>query len=1717
MIFENGERRRKSATVQRAAAAGTETGENSHRWSRLTVAVTGCGAVLIIVLVCLAVYEIRDSRRDALGKAERTAENLARVIEAQTRHAFMSAELSLDNVDAALKLMQPDHPSRAADIHVLMREAADRQPHVLAILVTDDRGVVIHDSASLPASGLDLSDREYFRTHRDQPGRGYYVSAPDPRREGEEKTIHISRRISKADGGFGGAIIAEIEPDYFRNFYSTVDTGRDGSVSLLLDNGVLLFRGPPAAQAVEKIHAGQDLFNWHAAATPNGTYHAKSAVDGVNRIFSYRKVDGLPLVVEVGLSERQALAGWYGHVATAFLLALAGILIILASTWFLVREIRRRESLTASLREGERRYRYLFEANPQPMWIYDCETLGFLAVNDAAIRSYGSSREDFLAMNTRDIRLSEDVARYEQLVAGLDPELNQSGSWRHKKRDGTLIDTEIVSHGFRFETRPARLVLVQDVSARVRAERELRESEQRYRSLFDGNPEAVWVIDAETLRFLAVNQTAVERYGYTREEFLSRTIVDLQIPEDRASFAREMRGRDPKTEAHYRRRHLAKNGQVIEAEVTAQPFVFNGRAARVILVSDVSEQRRAERARRESERRYRYLFESSPLPMWVREKGTLRFLAVNDAAISAYGYSREEFLSMTTLEIRPPDDIPRYTKNISAQNDALDRYAIGKHRKKDGTLIDVEVTSRPFGFDGRAARLTIVNDITEKLRAEQALQESEQRYRDLFDLNPSPMWVYDVETLAILAVNESAVQEYGYSREEFITLIAADLHLPENVPDLLERMRKRDPGTRLARQVQHRRKNGTVMDVEVMSGPISFGGRVARLVLANDITRRRQAEHARAQLAAIVENSNDAIVGRMLDGTVFSWNAGAERMFGYPAGSAIGRPITFFLPPERPSRLDQNSRTVLDGQVVPPHESQRMTMDGRRLDVLVSHSPIRNDNGKIVGASVIFQDISALKRAEAALIESEERFRAAFEQAAVGMALRDVDPHHPRWLRVNQKLCDILGYTREELTQLTSVDITPAQDRDEAIEYSKRLLRGEIADYSREKRYVRKDGRIIWVNLSLSIVRGPHGRPGYLISVIQDITASRELEERFRETFNQAAVGIVHTAPPPDRRYLLVNRKFCDMVGYSQEELSGMSGLQLTHPDDVDLDRGLEQRLISGEIATYAAPKRYVCKDGRVIWCNRTISLVRDEAGKPKYCIRVIEDITDRRRIEEALRESEGRLRTIADNMPALIGYIDAGLRFRFVNRAYEDWYGMKPEEFLGRTMLEVLGGEVFERLRFQYETALAGKLITLERRSWSRKREIYGRFTYVPDFGGDGKVNGFYMLGYDITERKEAEEALLRERMLLRSVIDNLPEHVYVKDRGQRYLLINEAGLAARGMAGQDATAGPAPEFLLPGQDAQDEAEDRAVIETGGPLINCERVNVGADGQKQWYLATKVPLRSPDGDIIGMVGINHDITEIRRSAEAIRQLNAELEQRVAERTLQLQTANKELESFAYSVSHDLRAPLRSIDGFSQALLEDYREKLDAIGQDYLRRVRVASQRMAALIDDLLSLSRISRSEMRREMTDMSAMVHEIIADLRKEQPQRGIDVSVARGMRLRVDPNLLRAALDNLLRNAWKYTSRRSDAKIEIGVEREKGKPVYFVRDNGVGFDMRYAGKLFGAFQRLHSDADFPGTGVGLATVQRIVHRHGGEIWAEAEAGKGATFFFTFGDGLPQ
>jgi len=372
-----------------------------------------------------------------------------------------------------------------------------------------------------------------------------------------------------------------------------------------------------------------------------------------------------------------------------------------------------------------------------------------------------------------------------------------------------------------------------------------------------------------------------------------------------------------------------------------------------------------------------------------------------------------------------------------------------------------------------------------------------------------------------------------------------------------------------------------------------------------------------------------------------------------------------------------------------------------------------------------------------------------------------------------------------------------------------------------------------------------------------------------------------------------------------------------------------------------------------------------------------------------------------------------------------------------------------------------------------------------------------------EMSRRHKAEEALREGEERFRLLVSGVKDYAI--------LMLDSEGRLASWNAGAERIKGYRADEILgkhfsvfyPPEEVEHgkpQFELKAAEEQG--RIEDEGWRVRKDGSRFWANVVITALRDDKARLRGFAKVTRDMTERRRAEEDMETRNAQLE-----------AANKELQAFSYSVSHDLRAPLRAIDGFSLAILEDYENKLDAEGKTYLQRIRAATVRMGQLIDGLLNLARISRAGMVRENVDLSPLAREIAAELLASQPQRQANIVIPPKLPVKGDRLLLRVVLENLLSNAWKFTSGRPITRIELGIEPNGRETIHFVRDNGAGFDMQHADKLFGAFQRLHRESEFPGTGVGLATTQRIIHRHGGRIWAEAALGEGATFYFVLGN----
>ncbi len=502
----------------------------------------------------------------------------------------------------------------------------------------------------------------------------------------------------------------------------------------------------------------------------------------------------------------------------------------------------------------------------------------------------------------------------------------------------------------------------------------------------------------------------------------------------------------------------------------------------------------------------------------------------------------------------------------------------------------------------------------------------------------------------------------------------------------------------------------------------------------------------------------------------------------------------------------------------------------------------------------------------------------------------------------------------------------------------------------------------------------------------------------------------------------------------------------------------------------------------------------------------------------EALRASETFLDSIIEHSPHAMWISNERGTLLRLNQACRDLLNITDDEVVGKynvledSIVEKQGflpliRRVFEkgetaRFTLHYDSADL-KSLKLE-----NTVSLILEVTISPVLEGK-RVTNAIIQHVDVTERKKAEENIKMLVSLQQAFIAAIPDIIMEVDTNKIYTWANEPGI---GFFGEDVIGKPADFYFVREQETYDTVQP--IFNGDEDVIYVESWQRRKDGQERllaWWCRV---LKDQQGNVTGALSSARDITDNKLAEEEIKRLNEELEQRVIERTNQLEAVNKELESFAYSVSHDLRAPLRSVDGFSHALLEDYQGKLDATGKSYLERIRKATQHMGNLIDDILKLSRVVQAEFHREHIDLTNMIDKIFSVYKKNNPDRKVKMAIQKEIIIQGDPNLMQIALANLMDNAWKFTGKQKDPSIEFGAIPKEGENAFFLRDNGVGFDMSYVDKLFGAFQRLHTMDEFPGTGIGLATVQRIIHRHGGKIWAEGEVGKGATFFFTIPEG---
>jgi PAS domain S-box-containing protein len=829
--------------------------------------------------------------------------------------------------------------------------------------------------------------------------------------------------------------------------------------------------------------------------------------------------------------------------------------------------------------------------------------------------------------------------------------------------------------------------------------------------------------------------------------------------------------------------------------------------------------------------------------------------------------------------------------------------------------------------------------------------------------------------------------------------------------------------------------------------------------------------------------------GKPTDYRVLEANQAWEELTGLSRSKIIGKPLKQLIPELEQYWVDNYGKVALGGEPLQLENYNKFT---DRWYEIYAYSPVK---GYFVS---IVQNITSRKKAEEALKKSEEHFSLALRNTDITVATLDNNRKYT-WVYNSRH-----GFTPEQVVGKMPEELLPSEEIAETVDMQKRVLKTGVSERREIRRLI---GDKEWFYDAFMEPQLSENRENSGLNYVAiDITERKKVESQLRES-EQRYRALVDLAPDSilvhcDGNIYYANDSAIRMFGAQTfSELAKHNLLDLIDPEDRENARTSVQAVEQGK-TTVMTERRAFKLDGQ--------SWTLEAAGTPvrwnnKTCVQVIiRNITERKRLEEELRQRAEELKTVMDLVPAAIWVAhDPECHNITGNRTANEFYEAKEGE---NVSAGPASGEPIPPRRFFHD----GKELKAEelpmQEAAARNQDVKGSEFEVEVPSGKlltllgsasplrdekGNARGAVAAFLDITARKEIEEQNFEHLHILEQA------NIFVRDVDGKIIFWNMGAEKIYGYSREEAIGKISHELLKtefpePLPDILRDLNAKGQWE--GDLIHTRKDGVKIVSSSVWtfYQADK----NHHGIIIEA---NTDITERKKA-----------EEKAAAYSKNLEIANKELEAFSYSVSHDLQAPLRAMDSFSEILIEDYKQKIDETGQDYLNRIRKASQTMSQLINDMLKLSRIIRTEIKIDVVDLSKEVEVIARELQAGQPKRKVKFVIAPDKLVAGDHGLLDIALNNLLENAWKYTSKNPNALIEFGETQNNGEKAFFVRDNGIGFDMTYSDKLFQPFQRLHTDKEYPGTGIGLAIVQRIIRRHGGRIWAESEVGEKTTFYFT-------
>jgi len=1058
---------------------------------------------------------------------------------------------------------------------------------------------------------------------------------------------------------------------------------------------------------------------------------------------------------------------------------------------------------------------------------------------------------------------------------------------------------------------------------------------------------------------------------------------------------------------------------------------------------------------------FRELLEHSPDAIWLNQDNRVVF--ANPAFAQLLGHpSPHAVLGRSPFEFVRSDfhDLARAGMRTLAAGQRAEPVEL-VYVRLDGGQVPVEVNAVPARFNGRPCVLVTARDLTERKRAERALAKSAAEIEDLYHHSPCGYHSVDLEGV-LVAVNDTELAWFGRTREE-----------------LIGKMRHRDlvtPDTRAAydRGFDHFKAHGEVRDLEfkiarpdgtvmdMLLNATAVRGADGRVLHSRstmfDITQRKRAEAAlrasEENLRVTLQSIGDGVLVTDAEGRIARLNQVAETLTGWPEAEAAGKPVAEIFriineQTRQPAALPV-AETLAKGAIHGlANHTVLLARDGTERPIADSCAPIRGGDGRVRGAVLVFRDVAAEKAAEAELRRSRAVLQNLFESAP-GLFL--VLTPDFTITAVSDAYLKATMTRREEIMGRGLFDVFP-DNPDDADATGVSNLRASL-------NRVLQNAAPDTMAIQKYDVRRPDGT----------------FEERYWSPVNSPVFGADH------RLEYLIHRVE-DVTAFMRQK-------QSSAPQDTIMLTRLER--MEAEVYRSAQEVRAARDQLEERVRERTAELAATNRE-------LVAEMAAREQSQRAFAAAEAKFRTLVEQ--SLVGiYIIQDDRFSYVNPRLTEIFGFSAEAFAARPVLDFIAPDDRALAAENLRRRLSGEIPSIRYQLHMVRQdgvvlhvEVHGART---EFNGRPAVMGTLL---DITEQKLAEQRLAAERQLLRTLIDNLPSHIFVKDSQGRYLVSNQSHTRLLGAAQESDLLGKTVfDFFPPDVARGFAATDEELLRGGESIIEREE-RYAAQGGSGWHSATKVPLRDAQGRITGLVGIRHDITARKQAEEALNFYTASLVR-----------SNRELQDFASVASHDLQEPLRKIQAFSDRLKARSGPALDETARDYLDRMQNAAARMQTLVNDLLTFSRVTSRAQPFVPTDLARVAREVLSDLETRLEQTGGRVELGDLPVIEADATQMRQLFQNLVANALKFHRPDAPPVVKVTCERDGDSVRLLVADNGIGFDEKYLDRIFTIFQRLHGREEYEGTGVGLAVCRKIAHRHNGAITARSQPGQGATFIVT-------